>query len=111
MQKQISDHPIKVVREVNNRIGPRKFTEKMAATLTKREAERAIGPNGIRTVEEQLAMKHYQEPVKDLARVVGCYELTVMNTKAFLKAVPACASAQRVVLERGVAVIEVVTKE
>lgn len=99
-------HP-RVNRNFVRRQKEREPVTKMARDLTPRQAAIAIGPDGVRPLSEQTALATLPEVAE---RIVGCFELTVMNNKAFVKACEHVARAQKVKLDsRGQAVLEVVT--
>ena len=98
-QAQLADATVRVSNGARNH-----WIEKPLRKLTSREAMIVIGPKGIRTPEEQQAV------IVENVKVVGCFELTVMNGKAFLKRCEHANRAQRVKLDsHGQAIIEIVS--
>lgn len=105
-QSLIATKPIRVHNGAANRRGTETVV-KRASELSRREAAQVIGPNGLRSVEEQKAMPLVVEPDPD--RTIGFVELTMMNGKVFVKKVERVARAQKVKLDaRGTVVLEVV---
>jgi hypothetical protein len=96
-QARIVRDGVPVVRMSN---GGHHIVNKPAQQLTPREACVAIGPSGVRTVEEQSVMS---TSTKNL----GKWELTLMNGKPFLKQYTGNKAGHRVVLTNSQAVIEI----
>jgi hypothetical protein len=104
-QARVATTPVRVCNGAKHRkIDP---DLKHVAELTRKEAAVVFGPRGVRTVEEQQRVIEETEAAP--AVHVGYFELTMMNGKPFLKRCEKVARAQRVKIERGQAVIEVVS--
>ena len=104
-QATIATRPVRVLNGAKNR-----SVEVSASRLTKRQAALAIGPNGVRSIEEQRGVRNTETISATPEKFVGYFELTVMNGKVFAKRVEKSARAQKVRLDaRGQAVLEVVS--
>lgn len=105
MQAQVAQAPaVEVVRFANS--GKINVTRKPVSRLTAREAPIVLGPAGVRPVAEQAALTALPVAAE---RIVGCFELTVMNNRSFLKSCERVARAQKVKLDsHGQAILEVV---
>lgn len=107
-QAVIATEPVPVFREANSRKTDA-VVLKPAAQLTRREAAVAIGPNGVRSVEEQRGVINNSAISDTPEKSVGFFELTTMNGKVFVKKVERVARAQKVKLDsRGIVVLELV---
>lgn len=103
-QAQIATEQVPVFKQAKRR-STDECIRKPASRLTHREARIAIGPTGIRPIEEQKTIA--LEPVETVSH--GFFEVTLMNGKPFLKRFEKVARAQKVKLDdRGQAVIEIV---
>lgn len=104
-QARLTAEPVRVINGAKRR-DTDGVSEKHVAELTRREAAIVFGPKGIRSVEEQAVVK--ESLTTDHDRIVGCYELTVMNGKAFLKKCECSERAQKIKLDhRGQAIVKV----
>lgn len=106
-QVKISANPVPVYTNGSARRRTEMVVHKPASRLTQREAKIALGPEGIRPIEEQKKLAEEKQP----ERVIGYYEVTVMNNRAFIKQCEKVARAQKVKLDsRGQIILEVVSE-
>lgn len=78
------------------------------ADMTPREVRQVVGPNGIRSVNEQREVLVKQETA---AKMLGRFQLTLMNGRVFVKQTPCDAVWQKIEVDAGGnAWIEIVQK-
>jgi hypothetical protein len=100
-QSKLATRPVAVYQGRRN--GEVSVARKRLCELNRREARTVLGPNGARTVAEQVALV----PAAKSGSSLGCFELTVLNGKPFLKKVAATPNAQRITLSDHRALLEV----
>lgn len=104
-QAQIATQPVRVLNGAAHR--KTDISVKHVRDLTRREADRVFGPNGVRSPEEQ----NIETPAEP-DHLIGYYELTVLNGKPFLKKCDSAGlktAAQRVKLDQNRAMLKIVS--
>jgi hypothetical protein len=94
VQEGIATQPVPVVSGL--REGTHSVIQKPAAKLTRNEAERAIGPKGIRPIDEQTVFVK-----SDAVDRVGRFTVFLMNGKPFIKYSANKGSCQTVLMDKG----------
>lgn len=105
MQQRVIESPVTVYREAGRRRTDA-VRVKPTAKLNVAEAKLAIGPNGVRSVDEQKALTN---PAQE--KSAGYFGFTLMNGKLFVNRTNPKPGVQRIRLKGNSAVVEIIVDE